>query len=380
MIMLDLKLAIFIVLVGLLGGVGGVRLMARRGAAARPGVPGLGWDGLDRLPFGVIVVNAEGEVVLANHPARQMLQKHCPEAAAQPGALLQQLGILAQSAIPRSGRLSQPLPLRWWCYPLNEQHMLVVLADDTEQQHTLRRQQTFIGQLSHELRTPLTGLLTHIEILRSPQTSEVVRQESLATIQRETQRLARLVRDMLELYRLEVANDLPLEPTNLVLVAEDAIASVILRAEEHERWLSFAADAALPPVLAQPDRLKQVFVNLLDNAIKYGRPGDTISVRLEAQSIGVLCVVEDSGPGIAASDLPRVTERLYRGRTDSEGSGMGLALVSEILRHHHTTLEITSTTEGPATGTTCRWMLPYATPMSSSAPSSPGVPDQQSAP
>lgn len=379
MIMLDLKLAIFIVLVGLLGGVGGVRLAARQWFQARPDAPGIAWEVLDRLPFGVTLLHAEGVVGFANNAAQQLVYKCCPEASAHPGALLQQLGILAQSAIPRSGRLSQPLPLRWWCYPLNEQHMLVVLADDTEQQHTLRRQQTFIGQLSHELRTPLTGLLTHIEILRSPQTSEVVRQESLATIQRETQRLARLVRDMLELYRLEVANDLSLQPTNLVLVAEDAVASVILRAEEHERWLSFAADAALPQVLAQPDRLKQVFVNLLDNAIKYGRPGDTITVRLEAHPTGVLCVVQDSGPGIAASDLPRVTERLYRGRTDSEGSGMGLALVSEILRQHHTTLEITSTTEGPATGTTCSWMLPYATPMSSSAPSSPDVPDQQSA-
>jgi two-component system phosphate regulon sensor histidine kinase PhoR len=142
-----------------------------------------------------------------------------------------------------------------------------------------------------------------------------------------------------------------------VLVAETAIAQVILRAEEQGMDLLFDADQTLPLVLAHPDRLAQVFANLLDNAIKYGRAGDTITVRINMHPEGASCVVQDSGPGIPAEELPRVTEQLYRVRTDVEGSGMGLALVSEILRRHHAALLIESDTAGEASGTTCRWVL-----------------------
>ncbi len=99
---------------------------------------------------------------------------------------------------------------------------------------------------------------------------------------------------------------------------------------------------------------------MIDNAIKYCGPGTSITIQLEAGPEGVLCSVQDTGPGIEARDLPRVTERLYRARRDVHGSGIGLALVSEILRRHGATLLIESATDGPQRGTTLRWTLPYA--------------------
>lgn len=362
MILIDLKLALFIALVGVFGGLGSLHYAVRRRTQVRRHPVTTAWHALELLPVGVVLLEADQTISFANRLALQFLGKRDSAEDSRPAELLDQLDLPIQSTTQRSGKISQPAPLRWWYYPLDpldNQQRLLVLADDSEQQRTALQQQAFIGQLSHELRTPLTGLIAHTEILRNPQTTEAIRHSSVETIQRESQRIARLVRDLLELHRLETTNDLLLQPTNLVLVAEEAIASLILRAEGLGLHISFVADGRLPPVLTQPDRLKQVFVNLLDNALTYCRPGDTITVRLEGQPDGVVCVVEDNGPGIAATDLPHVTERLYRGRTDVAGNGMGLALASEILRQHQTVLTIESTTEGTVTGTRCSWMLQH---------------------
>jgi signal transduction histidine kinase len=355
MILLDLKLALFVAVLALAAVLIGAGRLAGWSRRRRAGA----WPALDTVPFGVIVTGHDGAVVFANRATRRLL------GGEQVGSIdldgwVRRFDPPAQPDSARSGVIHRPLPLRWWRYPLDDHGALLVLADNAEQQRFVRQQQVFLGQLSHELRTPLTALVAHTALARDPGTAEPVRRSSLDTIARETQRMARLVRDLLELHRLETADDLPLQPTDLALVAEDAIAQVILLAEERGLRLSFDADSPLRPVLAQPDRLKQVFLNLLDNAIKYCRAGDTVHVRLEARPDGVHCLVRDSGPGIAADDLPRVAERLYRARTDVEGSGLGLALINEILRRHNTSLAIESTTTGPATGTTCHWLLPYA--------------------
>lgn len=376
MIIVDLKLALFLLLV-FFTGLGGICWRMRQRSRFNTHLFTPIKHLLEPLPFGMILLNAEQQIIFANTPAQTILATLQPDTPKAPGTLLHQVGILTQTLTPRSGRLSQPVPIRWWCYPLEEQHALLALFDETDQQRTLRQQHVFINHLLHELRTPLTALVAHIEIMRTPQISASLHYSALETIQRETQRLTRLVRDMLELYRLETSADLPLQPTDLVLVAEDAIASVILQAEARGQRLAFDTDTALPRVLAHPDRLRQVFVNLLDNAIKYCRPCDTIRVYLEAQPEGVVCSVQDNGPGIAVTDLPHVTEQLYRGRTDIPGIGMGLALANTILRQHHATLRITSTTDGTATGTTCRWTLLYATPPERPAERSLNQPDVQ---
>ena len=380
MIILDLKLTLFLLLLVLLAGLGAARrLLQRSQSQAQPvtQVEAL----LERLPFGLLLLNPDGQIIFANTPAQQILTLLRQDSSHAAGLLLHQAGILTPALVPRNGRLSPPVPVRWWCYPLEGGHTLLALLDEADQQHALRRQQLFINQLLHELRTPLTALVAHIEIMRSPETSASLHQTSLETIGRETQRLTRLVRDMLELYRLETSADLPLQPTDLVLVAEDAIASLILQAEECGLRLSFDTDAALPRVLAHPDRLRQVFVNLLDNAIKYCRPEDTIRVCLAARDEEVVCSVQDSGPGIPAADLPHVTEQLYRGRTDVAGIGMGLALAGAIVRQHQSTLVITSSAAGATTGTTCRWSLRYAAPLerSAGAPAH-ALPDQPQSP
>jgi signal transduction histidine kinase len=123
--------------------------------------------------------------------------------------------------------------------------------------------------------------------------------------------------------------------------------------------LSLESDAPLELVIGDAGRLKQVFLNLLDNAIKYIGPGDRVAVSLRQRPGSVACAVCDDGPGIPPQHLPHVTKRFYRGVPEgSGGSGLGLALVVEILQHHQSQLEIDSRSEGAETGTCVRFALP----------------------
>jgi two-component system phosphate regulon sensor histidine kinase PhoR len=367
MILLDLKLALFSIIVPIVVGLVVVWYLARHRKALLRRGPISAWELCEPLPFGVIVVEASGAIAFTNAAARHLLRVIDADPRDAVQQILHQLAHDTTIMTARGGYISKPQPLRWWRYPLPDEHTLLVLSDEREQQQSARQQHAFVGQLAHELRTPLTALLTHTEIARDPRTPQHLRFTSMDTIERETQRMTRLVRDLLELHRLEVAPDFPLQPTDLALVAEDAIAQTILRAEEAGLSITFEADTVLPLVLAQPDRLKQVFLNLLDNATKSCRPGDSIRVHLEAQAEGVRCIVRDTGPGIPAAHLPHITERLYRVQADVEGNGIGLALVSEILRRHNTTLTIESSTQSPVSGTMMSWTLSYATPQPSTA-------------
>jgi signal transduction histidine kinase len=216
----------------------------------------------------------------------------------------------------------------------------------------------FLSDLAHELRTPLATLLTHLEVLRSPRISEETRQQSIFLMQQEGKRMARLVHDLLELGYLETAPAIEQRPVNLCEVIHQTIGQIAPLAEERQMTISVHAEDDLV-TLGDADRLRQVFLCLLDNAVKYSRVGDAISVTLHRQTEHtILCEVCDTGPGIPAEHLPHVTKRFYRGVSEEiGGSGLGLAVVKEILLRHHSTLEITSQTEGTETGTTVRFVL-----------------------
>ncbi|NTV65180.1 MAG: hypothetical protein HGA65_16850, partial [Oscillochloris sp.] len=267
------------------------------------------------------------------------------------------LDLAAQTAA-QNGTLTQPSPLRWWGSTTEEQRILLLFTNASDEQTLMARHQAFVGHLSHELRTPLTALTAHAEIALREGAQSAVLRASLQIIRSETQRSARLVRDLLELYRLEISDSLAPRQANLVLVAESAIAQLIMPAEERGHQIRFHADASLPAVWVDPDRMAQVFVNLLQNAIVHTRPGDDISVSLRRDGGAVVCEVADTGPGIDPADLPHITERFYRGRSRGDGSGLGLAIASEILRRQGATLDIRSVSAGLQTGSTFSWRLP----------------------
>lgn len=234
-------------------------------------------------------------------------------------------------------------------------HLDIIAAQQAEQ-----AMRFLINDLSHELRTPLATLLTHLEVLKLPNISPETRQQSIHLMQSEGRRMSRLLYDLLELGRLQTTAVLELRPIPLRALVADALGEMALSAAERQITLSLEADADLPWVAGDADRLKQVFLNLLDNAVKYSRPGDrvVVSLQCDAERTHIMCAVCDTGPGIPAEHLPHITRRFYRATNEVEGSGLGLALVEEVLRRHHSRLEIESYTEGDETGTCVRFALP----------------------
>jgi len=218
-----------------------------------------------------------------------------------------------------------------------------------------------IGAVSHELRTPLTAIMGHVDILGSCSIEEeALWRRSQRFIAGEVERLARLVDDLLSLSRLETTPS-QMRPVNVRAIAEEAISTLWEAAERAQVTLLLQASPGLPRVLADPDRLQQVFINLLDNAIKYSSGGATATIRLYHEGKAVRVEVIDTGPGIAPEDLPHIFEPMYRGSTAAIratlGTGLGLTIVKTILEQHGATISVESVR---GEGTTFSFRLPCA--------------------
>jgi len=213
----------------------------------------------------------------------------------------------------------------------------------------------FVANASHELRTPLASLIGFIETLRGPARDDAAaRQRFLTIMEDEAGRMARLIDDLLSLSRIELDEHvLPDTPVDMAGLLSGVIKLLEQRAAEKNMTLALALPADLPAVPGEADQLVQVFQNLIDNAIKYGRAGT--AVRITAQMIdrlpglgkpGITFAVADRGEGIGANHLPRLTERFYRADAARSralgGTGLGLAIVKHIVNRHRGTLAITS--------------------------------------
>ncbi|MCS7178516.1 MAG: HAMP domain-containing histidine kinase [Anaerolineae bacterium] len=320
---------------------------------------------LERAPFGWMVLESPERYVYANEYARRLLELESssgPVPAVEWGFLLDDdRADVRRGRAPKGRyrvlRLPSGRAVRWWLMSGERWDYLFLLDVTSQYEAEEARTQLFAG-LSHELRTPVGAILTHLEILRLPDIPEEAKRQSLHLLQTETRRLARMVHLMLELGRLETSPEIDRRPVDLADLAERAISSLASQAQERGIHFSLEADTPLPTVWGDPDRLMQVFLNLLDNVLKHCRPGDRATVILRRAEGGVLCAVRDTGPGIPAEHLPHVTRRFYRAaKQEVEGSGLGLALVEEILRRHGSRLEISSRMEGE-TGTCVQFVLP----------------------
>jgi signal transduction histidine kinase len=252
-------------------------------------------------------------------------------------------------------------------------HLSRAFNDMTARLRAARQMQTdFVANVSHELRTPLTALKGTVETLRDGAVDDPqVRDRFLETIESETDRLIRLVNDLLILSRADSdALDLRLQEVDLARLARSVLDRLSARARTRDLTLELEAEPGLAPAWADPDRVEQVLVNLLDNACKYAPPGSAVTVRLgsgEALPVvpplaGLAYVrVVDRGPGIPAADLPRIGERFYRAdraRSRGEGgSGLGLAIARALAQAQGGRLWLESQ-EGR--GTTATFTLPVA--------------------
>jgi two-component system sensor histidine kinase KdpD len=277
-------------------------------------------------PIGVLAVERPGELSVGARSALATLAAHC-------GLALENARLAS-----RQRRFAEELAER--------------IASATA------AKSSFVAIASHELRTPLTALLGFSELLarRSFEAAEVRRMAEL--MQRETERLARIVDDFLDLSRLERGLGLRLAPA-AVAVAPALAAAVELfrRAESHRILLEF--DEKLPAILADPDALDRILKNLVSNAIKYSPAGSTVRVTARtADAASVEVSVHDEGRGIPPDALPRVFEPYYRApgaAGAARGTGLGLAVVKSLIEAHGGTIRLES---APGRGTRVTFVLP----------------------
>jgi signal transduction histidine kinase len=234
-------------------------------------------------------------------------------------------------------------------------------------------QTTFVANVSHELRTPLTSIKGTIETLRDGAVDDIrVRDRFLETVETETDRLIRLVNDLLVLTRADAeALNLSREPLDLAEVARATVARLQPQAHARQVTLEIGHEIErapdLPLAWADRDRIAQVLINLLDNAIKFSRAGGRVTVQLapEAGGDAVRVQVIDRGIGIAKADLQQIGQRFYRAEKSrvrardraQSGSGLGLSIAAALVEAHGGRLWIESQ---EVTGTTVSFTLPAA--------------------
>ncbi len=215
----------------------------------------------------------------------------------------------------------------------------------------------FISTVSHELRTPLTAIKGWGEMLRElgPDDIELTKRGTDIIIS-ESERLSQLVEELLNFSRIQNGTlSLRLEKIDVLAELDETIFVFKERSKRDGIELTYSAPDLPAPMMADPNRIKQVFVNILDNAFKYTERGGMVSVEAFIDGERLIIQVLDTGCGIAQEDLPNVKMKFYKANIQVRGSGIGLAVVDELVKMHNGTLDIQSKL---GIGTTVTIILP----------------------
>ena len=336
------------------------------------------YSALEAVPLAILVVNRQRDVLWANDRARHLLGevvagrslmgvlRHPPlidaldqvmggqnqETAAAPSGVE---GI--ETPIGRDRLLIADLKR------LDAERTLIALKDASAERRLERLRSDFIANVSHELKTPIATLIGFIETLRGPAKGDLDAHERfLGIMQEQAGRMSRLVADLLSLSRIELNEHArPSGGVDLTQIIGRVANALSLRAAERNMKIELPM-GPMGRAVGDADELTQVFQNLIDNAIKYGRPGTAVTVsaariadagEIRARLPGlrrakamIAVAVADHGDGIAREHIPRLTERFYRvdpaRSRDLGGTGLGLAIVKHVVNRHRGSLEIES--------------------------------------
>ncbi len=216
------------------------------------------------------------------------------------------------------------------------------MADELSQSENMKNE--FISSVSHELRTPLTAIRGWGETLLDDVGSDKkTRQKGLNVIINETSRLSSIVEDLLDFSKMQSGRfTIKKEKMDILAELEEAIITFSERAKREGITLSYNEPEMLSPIIGDKNRIRQVFVNILDNAIKYSEQGGEVNV-VAVEEYGMIYItVEDRGCGISPEDLPKIKKKFYKANLTRRGSGIGLAVVDEIVTLLGGTFEIKS--------------------------------------
>jgi two-component system phosphate regulon sensor histidine kinase PhoR len=330
---------------------------------------------LSAIPYPALILNPDLLIVSANQSADKLFEMELsglnlvrvlrqPEVQACINKAIKSASLETQQIVlnlitPRTYQISAAL---FKNHDDEPQNILFTLLDVSAEIDAENSRTTFVANVSHELRSPLTSLLGVVETLQGPaRDDEKARDRFLALMHEETQRMSRLVGDLLSLSKLEAKEHV--QPSDLVNV-ENIIKRVqnALEASDtsHEGRIVLQVAEHMPEILGDRDELTEVFQNLIENALKYSSTDTPIEINiLHKNAIAtnktdhIIVTIKDQGEGIAAEHLPRLTERFYRvdkGRSrEMGGTGLGLAITKHILNRHRGKMAIESQ---PGMGTT----------------------------
>ncbi|WP_299626258.1 ATP-binding protein [uncultured Tateyamaria sp.] len=325
---------------------------------------------LGAIPLPALAIDGSERIIAANIDARSLIGGRAVgmnyvSMLRQP-ALLDAIEATLQDGVARTTRYlsndgAQDTTFRVSCRAVqgvgrNAAGAVVLVFEDMTMVETAgQMRRDFVANVSHELRTPLTALMGFIETLRGPARDDRAASERFLNImQDEAERMNRLVGDLMSLNRVE--GDERVRPTATVSLV-DVLDSTLrtLRPLAKDASVEIEADFGTDPVEmnGDADQLKQVFTNLIENAIKYGGSGGRITVQLSVndrepalRAPGARVRITDYGPGIDPVHLPRLTERFYRGDDHRSralgGTGLGLAIVKHIINRHRGRLRVES--------------------------------------
>ncbi len=305
---------------------------------------------------GLAMVDAEGQLALANPAVERLFGFKESAMLGQPliravrddeidGALKECLRTRREQTVQvgaASGRF-----LRVIAVPLERPYgALLVIQDLTEMRSLQTTRREFVANVSHELRTPLTGIKAIVETLQDGAIDDrQVAADFLAKIDAEVDRMSQMVSELIELSRIESGGiELKLEPVDLNEVARHVIARFTPLAER--AGVSLSADLAdgLPAVSADRERIEQVLINIVHNAIKFTPSGGKATIVTRPAPDAVSVAVTDTGIGISREDLPHIFERFFKAdrSRSSGGTGLGLAIAKHTVQAHHGTISVAS--------------------------------------
>lgn len=218
----------------------------------------------------------------------------------------------------------------------------------------------FISSVSHELRTPLTAIKGWAETMRMGDTPDFrTMEKGMSVIAKESERLTGIVEELLDFSRIQSGRMvINMERIDLLAELDEAIYMLRERALKEGKHLIYDEPEFVPPVMGDKNRLRQVFINIIDNALKYTPEGGVIGIEVTYDEKNIRIAISDNGCGIPAEHLPRVKDKFYKANQTQRGSGIGLAVVDEIMNLHSGSLDIESTEN---VGTTAILTMPLVT-------------------
>jgi len=317
------------------------------------------------LRDGLLVLNREGKILIANKSFKNIIREEPIEGKFYWEVIRETvLDELVKKAKKKKGNLKGEIYLSgrsFLCsatFLESTEEVVLVFHDITQMKNLEKMKRDFVANISHELRTPLTAIKGFVETLE-----EEVEEEKRAytdIIKKHTERLINIIQDLLFLSELEGREvKLEVEKVDLKKIVEGLLPVFERRLKEKGLQLKVLSDPEFPLIEADPFKIEQMFINLIDNAIKYTDRGE-ISISLKKRENRVIIEVQDTGIGISEEHLPRIFERFYvvdKSRSRKMGgTGLGLSIVKHIVLLHNGSIDVEST---PSVGTKFIISLPF---------------------